>query len=307
MRQVIVYLLFLIPCIVHAQTLYSKSFGNPQDKPLLFVHEGPGNNCAGFEFTTAQRMADQGFYVIVYDRRGEGRSTDPNAEYSIAEASVDIQGLMQQYQLQKITLLGHRFGGMLAVLFARIHPELVQAVVLIGTPISLQESYTQIITRCKTIYETKNELSNLKYMGLLQAMDPTSIMYASYCMLHAQRNGLFRPQKPTLEAQKIYKSIQSISELKKWNDQFTQEAVLGFAQNDNYTTLNLSEFIQQLNQKNINVYGFYGQDDGFFSNEQMSNLEHLLPENYLYYWPQCASNVFIDQQTLFVETLKKRL
>jgi hypothetical protein len=32
---------------------------------------GPGYNCAGFEVSTAQELANNGFYVIVYDRRGK--------------------------------------------------------------------------------------------------------------------------------------------------------------------------------------------------------------------------------------------
>jgi proline iminopeptidase len=58
-----------------AQELYSRAFGNAKDTPILFLHGGPGYNCAGFEVSTAQELANNGFYVIVYDRRGEGRST----------------------------------------------------------------------------------------------------------------------------------------------------------------------------------------------------------------------------------------
>ncbi len=289
---------------VNAQSLYSKAFGNPQDKPLLFLHGGPGYNSASFEFTTAQRLADQGFYVIVYDRRGEGRSTDSNAEYSLAEAGADIQTIMEQYKVSKVHLLGHSFGGILAVKFARIHPELVHSVVLIGAPISLQESFTQIIARCKIIYETKNDLSNLKYLGLLQEMDKTSMMYASYCFMHAMRNGFYSPKQPTDEAKALYAKMKTQPELVKWGGQMTQEAPLGFAKNDQYTTFDLTENIKQLVEKKMPVYGFYGQEDGLYSAAQIKKLEQLLPEKQLYYWSQCSHSVFIDQQSNFIATLK---
>lgn len=289
---------------VNAQSLYSKAFGNPQDKPLLFLHGGPGYNSASFEFTTAQRLADQGFYVIVYDRRGEGRSTDPNAEYSLAEAGADIQTIMEQYKVTKVHLLGHSFGGILAVKFARIHPELVHSVVLIGAPVSLQESFTQIIARCKTIYEAKNDISNLKYLGLLQEMDKTSMMYASYCFMHAMRNGFYSPKQPTDEAKALYANMKTQPELVKWGGQMTQEAPLGFAKNDQYTTLDLTDNIKQLVEKKMPVYGFYGQEDGLYSEAQIKKLEQLLPEKQLYYWSQCSHSVFIDQQSNFIATLK---
>lgn len=296
--------LLLLTVGLYAQTLYTKAFGNPQDTPLLFLHGGPGYNSASFEYTTAQRLADQGFYVIVYDRRGEGRSTDSNAEYSLAEAGADIQTIMEQYKVSKVHLLGHSFGGILAVKFARIHPELVHSVVLIGAPVSLQESFTQIIARCKAIYETKNDLSNLKYLGLLQEMDKTSMMYASYCFMHAMRNGFYSPKHPTDEAKALYANMKTQPELVKWGGQMTQEAPMGFAKNDQYTTLDLTENIKQLVAKKMPVYGLYGQEDGLYSAQQIQALEQLLPKNHLYYWENCSHSVFIDQQTQFITTLK---
>ena len=307
MRHYLFFSFFLSISIAYGQNLYTKAFGKPENKPLLFLHDGPGNNCARFEITTAQRLANQGFYVIVYDRRGEGRSTDPNAEYSFAEASTDIQMVMQHYKLQKVSLIGHRFGGMLAVKFAQIHPELVNTVVIISTPILYHDSFSHTIARCKSIYETKNDLSNLKYIGLLQEVDSTSPLYASYCMHHAHRNGLHTTKNPTKEAKAIYTSIKANPVLKRWNDHVTQEAAIGFANNENYTTIDLSNTIKQLIEKKCTVYGLYGQDDGFISTKQILNLKKILDDQKVYFWSQCSQNVFIDQQSLFIETLKKLL
>ncbi|MFY7757785.1 MAG: alpha/beta hydrolase, partial [Flavobacterium stagni] len=83
-----------------------------------------------------------------------------------------------------------------------------------------------------------------------------------------------------------------------------QEAPLGFAKNDQYTTLDLTENIKQLVEKKMPVYGFYGQEDGLYSEAQIKKLEQLLPEKQLYYWSQCSHSVFIDQQSNFIATLK---
>lgn len=45
-------------CIVNAQEIYSKSYGNPEDISVIFLHGGPGYNCVNFEATTAQQLAD---------------------------------------------------------------------------------------------------------------------------------------------------------------------------------------------------------------------------------------------------------
>jgi proline iminopeptidase len=48
-----------------------------------------------FEATTAQPLADKGFYVIVYDRRGEGRSLDSTATFTYREAITDLNEIYQ--------------------------------------------------------------------------------------------------------------------------------------------------------------------------------------------------------------------
>ena len=51
-----------------------------------------------FEGTTAQKLADLGFYVIAYDRRGEGRSADPNATFTYNEAFQDLNAIYKKIQ-----------------------------------------------------------------------------------------------------------------------------------------------------------------------------------------------------------------
>lgn len=73
-------ILLIATLFVNGQNIYTTSFDSNKDKPIIFLHGGPGYNCANFEATTAQQLANKGFYVIVYNRRGEGRSIDPNAQ-----------------------------------------------------------------------------------------------------------------------------------------------------------------------------------------------------------------------------------
>ncbi|MBJ7429081.1 MAG: hypothetical protein JHD28_09010 [Bacteroidia bacterium] len=61
------YLLFLTSLASVGQTLYVKTFGNANDKPFIFLHGGSSYYCANFEGTTAKKLVENGFYVIVYD------------------------------------------------------------------------------------------------------------------------------------------------------------------------------------------------------------------------------------------------
>jgi proline iminopeptidase len=77
--------LFFTLFSAHGQTIYSKAFGNKNNKPIIFIHGGPSGNAVQFEATTAPKLAERGFYVIVYDRRGEGRSADENAKITTSK------------------------------------------------------------------------------------------------------------------------------------------------------------------------------------------------------------------------------
>ncbi len=57
-------------------TLYYEQSGNPQGKPVVFLHGGPGGGCS----PKSRRFFDPDKYrVILFDQRGCGRST-PHAE-----------------------------------------------------------------------------------------------------------------------------------------------------------------------------------------------------------------------------------
>ena len=82
-------------------------------------------------------------------------------------------------------------------------------------------------------------------------------------------------------------------------------AYVGFWKNEKYTTLNLNQEVKQLSKNDIPVFGLYGKDDGLFSETQIRNIEKLIGEDNLVYLNNCSHNLFIDQQTRFINALKK--
>ncbi len=157
MKAILLVFVSLWAGVVNAQDLYSKAYGSPDHAALIFLHGGPGFNSAGFEVTTAETLAAAGYYVIVYDRRGEGRSTSTDVRYTFDQTFEDLQSLYEKYELKQASLIGHSFGGVVASLFAEKHSEMVKAVVLVGAPVSLQETFKTILRRAKAIYEAKDD------------------------------------------------------------------------------------------------------------------------------------------------------
>jgi proline iminopeptidase len=298
-------ILLLATMFANGQNIYTKTFGSPKDKPIIFLHGGPGYNCANFEATTAQQLADKGFYVIVYDRRGEGRSIDPNAKFTFKETFDDLNTVYQKYGLTKSALIGHSFGGVVATLFAEKYPEKIQSIILAGAPVSLQETFKTIILTSKTIYQTRNDSINLNYISMLENMDKNSIEYSSYSFMHAMRNGFYSPKNPAEEAKIIYSKFKTDTLLTKYASQMTYQAPQGFWKNEKYTTINLTTNLKKLKATGIKIYGLYGKDDGLYSTNQVKDLQNLLGENNVKYIDNCSHNVFIDQQSKFINAIER--
>lgn len=108
-----------------------------KNKSIIFLHGGPGYNCANFEATTVQKRAENGFFVIVYDRRGERRSKDNNAKFTFKQTVDELNSIYQTYGVKKSTLIGNSFGGVLATLFSENFPNKLESIILVGAPVSL--------------------------------------------------------------------------------------------------------------------------------------------------------------------------
>ena len=100
--------------------------------PLVFLHGGPGYNSHSFA-TLAGPALERSLRVVYYDQRGSGHSERPwTREYSMARLVEDVEGLRRALGVPRIALLGHSFGGSLALEYAAKYPEQVSRMILVG-------------------------------------------------------------------------------------------------------------------------------------------------------------------------------
>lgn len=302
--KIILFILLAITYVAKSQTIYTKTFGNSNDKPLIYLHGGPGYNASTFEITTAQKLSEKGFFVIVYDRRGEGRSEDKNAKFTFQETFDDIIGIFEQYKLKKTTLIGHSFGGILATLFAEKYPEKTSSAILVSSPIALQESFKTIIDKSKSIYEFKKDSTNLNYINMLKEMDKSSIEYSSYCFGHAMQNQFYSTKNPNDLAKSIYSTFKIDVTLKQFASKMDYIAPQGFWQNEKYTTIDLIENLKKLKANKTKIFALFGKEDGLYSAKQITDLGKIIGSKNLNYLENCSHNFFIDQQVLFLSAIK---
>jgi proline iminopeptidase len=111
--------------------VYWELCGNPDGKPAVFLHGGPGAGSG----PDHRRLFDPARYrVLVFDQRGCGRST-PHASLennTTWHLVADIETLRQMMGVQQWLVFGGSWGSALALAYAETHPERVSALVLRG-------------------------------------------------------------------------------------------------------------------------------------------------------------------------------
>lgn len=109
--------------------LHFKTFGS--GKPILIINGGPGMDCNGFE-KVAKEIAKMNFKTIIYDQRGTGKSMIEKSDKESVTMDLmvqDIENLRQHLKIEKWTILGHSFGGIMATYYASRHPETIEKLI----------------------------------------------------------------------------------------------------------------------------------------------------------------------------------
>ena len=102
--------------------------------PVILLHDGPGYGVgyllAGLEIPG---FPPEGFMWVAYDQRGSGRSTGAERpELLTMDRFVeDLEAVRQATGRERVALMGHGFGGLLALHYALRYPEHVGAMILI--------------------------------------------------------------------------------------------------------------------------------------------------------------------------------
>jgi proline iminopeptidase len=110
--------------------------------PLLCLHGGMGVDAGALRVPGILDLAEFGVRVIIPDQRGHGRSErSSQSEYSHGTWVVDAHDLAGSLGLSRFALLGHSYGGFLALEYAKRWPESLTHLVLVATsagPVSVQ-------------------------------------------------------------------------------------------------------------------------------------------------------------------------
>ena len=117
--------------VTDGHVLYYEESGNPNGKPAVFLHGGPG----GGSEPRHRRFFDPKVYrIVVYDQRGCGKSTpfaslEANTTWHLV---ADLERLREHLGIATWQVFGGSWGSTLALAYAETHPDKVTELVLRG-------------------------------------------------------------------------------------------------------------------------------------------------------------------------------
>lgn len=102
--------------------------GDVVTEDVVMIHGIAAN--LGFWYATAAQGFTRFGRVTLYDMRGHGHSDMPPSGYSPGQMADDLRQLLDHLKLDKVHLVAHSFGGMVALCFVLLHPDRVKSIVL---------------------------------------------------------------------------------------------------------------------------------------------------------------------------------
>jgi proline iminopeptidase len=116
-------------------TLHVRIAGDPAaGEVLVGISGGPG--LSSDYMASLEKLAGPELIVVTYDPRGTGHSTTPAydaANYDLSRYAGDLEAVRKAVGADKVHLLGHSWGGVVAMYYATVFPEHVDAIVLMGS------------------------------------------------------------------------------------------------------------------------------------------------------------------------------
>lgn len=114
---------------VNGALIHAETYGDSANQPIIVIHGGPGND---FKYLLSLKELENEYFVIFYDQRGTGLSARVPAEELTLESTLeDLNAIVEYYAYgEKVNLIGHSWGGMVASGYIAKYPDKVHQAVL---------------------------------------------------------------------------------------------------------------------------------------------------------------------------------
>lgn len=161
--------------------LYYREIG--QGQPLIILHGGPDFDHR-YLLPDMDRLSDR-FRLIYYDQRGRGKSAVSvlPEDVSLQSEIEDLEILREYFQLDSVALLGHSWGGVMAMEYALHHSDRVSHLILMNTAPASADDFIRLQQhRRKRAAADLEKLNTLASDGEYLQGDPATV--AEYYRIH---------------------------------------------------------------------------------------------------------------------------
>jgi proline iminopeptidase len=258
-------------------------------KPVCFVlHGGPGGDHTGFK-PTLSPLSDI-MQLIYIDNRGSGQSNrGPQSSYTLENNIDDLEALREYLGLEKVVLLGHSYGGMVAQSFAVKYPDSVQGLILITTSPSYEfiEKAKKIVSEIGT--QEQQEMAQLVWDAAFESNEQLSKYYQVMAPLYAHTHNIY----PSEEEQLVALNARSRSNR---SYEALNEGFGGFLRN-----YDVRDYLPFLKVSTLVIGGEY---DWITPVSESYEINKLIPESELVIFKNSSHSVMKDEYDLFHSTVR---
>lgn len=150
---------------VNGAQLHAEAYGPPDSALIVVLHGGPGSDYRSL--LNCKAFADEGYRVVFYDQRGSGLSQRfPGEVYNLEIMLDDLSAVIDHFRTspgQKVFLLGHSWGAILASAFINAHPDAAEGLVLCEPGGFVWNDIADYVERSRSIVFTKELANDILY------------------------------------------------------------------------------------------------------------------------------------------------
>lgn len=115
---------------IHGHDVSYRRAGDPENETILLIH-GLAGSSKTWDGAIEELAAEHD--VIAPDLLGHGESAKPRGDYSLGAFASGLRDMLAMLDVASVTVVGHSFGGGVAMQLAYQHPHLIDRLVLVGS------------------------------------------------------------------------------------------------------------------------------------------------------------------------------
>ena len=260
-----------------------------EGEPLVIIHGGPGLDHS--YFLPQMEILAKKYKLIFYDQRACGKSSVKvdTESVNMNQFVEDLEALRKYFKLEKMNLMGHSFGGLIAMRYAIKYPEKLKSLLLINSSASTSawrdSSFNMMVKRNDAETSAKSEA--LMKTEAFKKRDPDTMAY--FFRLLFKKSFYFpeRVDELTLKFQPSYPETNLMM-----NQLYNDSSMISYDLNADLKKLKMPVLI-------------LSTEADIISPEAVSQLHENIKTSQYVFIEECGHFPFIEQPEQFMKAIDK--